>query len=77
MASTAQASGLTVQRLDALGDGNAILIELILPQEAVHERAPKLLLRARSALRAPPSWVKTHDLVELDHDGLLLVGSLR
>src|SRR5262249_34443900 len=55
------------EHLDALGDGDAILVELILPEETVHQRALQLHL-GREAL-APRALVRecANELVELDH----------
>jgi hypothetical protein len=60
------------QRLDALGDGDTILVELVFPQQAVHERALQLHL-GRETL-GPGALMRegANDLVKLDHDGLLL-----
>ena len=33
----------------AVGDGDAVLVELVLPQEAVHQAPPQLLLRREAA----------------------------
>src|SRR5579862_2686139 len=59
------------QRLDAVGDGNAVLVELVLPEEAVHQRALERHF-GREALAARALMGKgANDLVQTDHDGLL------
>ncbi len=59
------------QRLDAVGDGNAVLVELVLPEEAVHQRALERHF-GREALAARALMGEgANDLVQTDHDGLL------
>jgi len=41
------------QRLDAVGNRDSVLVELVLPQQAVHQRAPQLHLRRERLARAP------------------------
>src|SRR5215472_909828 len=59
------------QRLDAVGDGDAVLIELILPEEAVHQRALQLHLGRETLAACALMGESANDLVEPDHDGLL------
>ena len=66
-------SDLLDQRFDALGDRNAVLVELVLPEEAVHQGALQRHL-GREALRpATLMGEDASDLVQADHDGLLWV----
>ena len=59
--------------LDAVGDGNAVLVELILPEEAVHQRALQLVGgRERLGRRAFPREYAL-ELVERGHESLLSV----
>src|SRR5260370_40464764 len=60
------------QRLDALGDGDAVLVELVLPQEAVHQRALQLHLGRETLGPGALMGEGANDLVDADHDGLLL-----
>ena len=60
------------QRLDALGDGDAVLVELVFPQEAVHQRALQLHLRREALCPRTLMGEGADDLVDPDHDGLLL-----
>ena len=51
------------ERLDAIGDGDAVLVELVLPQEAVHQRALQLHLGREAPGRVAPSWVKARKIL--------------
>jgi hypothetical protein len=68
----ARGRDLRHQRLDAVGDGNAILVELVLPKEAVHQRPLQLHLGREAHGARALSREGANDLVEPDHDGLLL-----
>jgi hypothetical protein len=61
------------QRLDALGDGDAVLVKLVLPQKAVHERALQLHLGREAPAARALMGESAHDLVQADHVGLLWV----
>jgi hypothetical protein len=60
------------QRLDALGDRNAVLVELVLPQEAVHQRALQRHFGCEALSPRALEGESANDLVQSDHDGLLL-----
>src|SRR5260370_9097370 len=68
----ARGRNLRHQRLDALGDGDAVLVELVLPQEAVHQRALQLQLGRETLGPGALMGEGANDLVDADHDGLLL-----
>ena len=61
------------QRLDALGDGDAVLVELVLPQEAVHQRPLQRHFRREAPGLRALMREGLNDLVQLDHESLLLV----
>jgi hypothetical protein len=63
------------QRLDAIGDRLAVLVELILPKHAVHHRPAKLGLRPERARRRAfmrSRLLEALEDVEFCHDGALL-----
>ena len=60
------------ERPDAVGDSDAVLVELVLPQEAVHQRAPQLHLGREAPSARAFMGEGANDLVDRDHDGLLL-----
>jgi hypothetical protein len=59
------------QRTDAVGDGNAVLVELVLPQQAVHQRALQLHLGRETPGAGALMREGANEFVQLDHDGLL------
>ncbi len=67
MAATLFRFDLRHERANALGDGDAILIELVFPEHRVHQRAAELLLRCEGAAFGALMRANGFGLVDLGH----------